>query len=202
MILGLSYMSYGNFKRFGQSLTEVSLPEIEMPETNFEEILTPSGESEQEWVSPSGRLKLTHSTSWTETTPSSLGYFDQADIVLGETDLLLFAYQFDLDKQAFALLTVNKSTDQETLEEIMEEIRKNIEEQNGKIEIEISEADSGVSWLEMVWEYPNQPNFYSKGKAFFGAEKIYLVVFTTFQSDWSKFEQEAQEIFDSTQLIL
>lgn len=194
-------MSYGQFKRFSQSLGEVKLPEIEIPETRLEDFFLPADEGEQEWVSPDGKLKLTYPATWTEADETFLGYLDQAGIVLEETELLFFAHQLDSEKQALALLIVSKTKGQRSLEEIIKEIKQNIEEQNGKIEIEISEQDNETVWLEMALEYPNQPNSYSKGKAIVNESGTYLVIFSSYQTDWPKFEQEAKEILESAHLV-
>lgn len=202
LILGLSYVSYGQFKRFSRSLGEVKLPEIEIPETKLEEFFSPKDEGKQEWVSPDGKLKLTYSANWTEADETFLAYLDQTGIVLEETELLFFAHRLDPEKQALALLIVSKTKEQRSIEEIIKEIKQNIEEQNGKIEIEISEQDNQIIWLEMVLEYPNQPNSYSKGKAIVNESGTYLVIFSSYQTDWPKFEQEAEEILESAQLVL
>jgi len=200
LILGLSYVSYGQFKRFSQSLGEVKLPEIEIPETRLEEFFLPQDEGGQEWVSADGKLKLIYPANWTEADETFLKYLDQSGIVLEETELLFFAHRLDTEKQALALLLVSKTKKQRTIEEIIGEIKQNIEEQNGKIEIEISEQDNETVWLEMALEYPNQPNSHSKGKAIVNESGTYLVIFSSYQTDWPKFEQEAQEILDSAQL--
>lgn len=202
MILGLSYMSYGNFKRFNQSLSEVKLPEIEIPEINFEEALVSQEKESLEWISPDSKLKLAYSGNWTETAPSSLGYLGEANVILGEAELLLFTQRFDLNKQSFILLTVEKNKSHKSLEEIVEEAEQTITEQGGKSEINIIREDDGTVWIETVSEYPNQPNLYSKGKVLFSEEEIYIVLLTTPEMDWPKFEQETQEIFDSAQLVL
>lgn len=202
LIIGLSLMSYSQLKRFSQSLGEVQLPEIEMPETRLEEFFLPADEGEQEWVSPDGKLKLTYSSNWTKADEAFLGYLDQAGIVLRETELLLFAHQLNLEKQALAFLMVSKTKEQRNAEEIIKEIKQNIEEQNGKIEIEVLEQNDEIIWLEMVLEYPNQPNSYSKGKVIVDKSGTYLIVFSSYQADWPKFEQEAEEILESAQLVL
>jgi len=202
IILGLSYVSYGQFKKFGQSLNEISFPKIEIPEINLEEIFISEKEGDREWVSPDGKLKLTYSANWMETDQTFLEYFGQTGISLAKTDLLLFAYQFDLKKQNLALLTVNKNIDQESLEEILEEMERNVEEQGGEIKIDASETENGIVWLKIISKFPDQPNFYSKGKVLFNENEIYLVIFTSYQADWPKFEQEAQEILNSAHLVL
>ena len=202
LILGLSYVSYGQFKRFSRSLGEVKLPEIEIPETRLEDFFLPADEGDQEWVSSDGKLKLTYPATWTEADETFLGYLDQAGIVLEETELLFFAHRLDPEKQAVALLLVSKTKGQRSIEEITKEIKQNIEEQNGKIEIEISEQDNQIIWLEMALEYPNQPNSYSKGKAIVNESGTYLVIFSSYLADWPKFEQEAEEILDSVQFVL
>lgn len=202
VVLGLGYMSYGQFSRFKQSLGEVRLPEIEIQDTRLEEFLTPQEEGEQEWTSPDGKLKLTYPAGWTEADETFLKYLGQAGIALEETELLFFAHRLDLERQAPALLIVNQIKGQKSIEEIAEEIERNIEEQNGEIEINITEQDDRIAWLEMFLKYPGQSDSYSKGKALASENETYLVILSSYKTDWPKFEQEAQEIFDSAQLVL
>ena len=202
IILGLSYTSYGNFKKFSQSLSEVKLPKIEMPEMKLEEFFSPEKEGEREWMSPDGRLKLTYSASWTEANEAFLGYLGQTGVVLKGIELLFFAQRLDPQGQSPAFLMAYKTTEQKNLEEILEEIEESVEEQNGKIRIEALEQSDEIAWLEMFSEYPGQPNSYSKGKAIFDENATYLVILSVYQTDWPKFEQEAQQILNSAHLIL
>jgi len=201
LILGLSYTSYGNFKKFSQSLSEVKLPKIEMPEMKLEEFFSPEKEGEREWTSPDGRLKLTYSASWTEANEAFLGYLGKTGVVLKGIELLFFAQRLDPQGQSPAFLMAYKTTEQKNLEEILEEIEESVEEQNGKIRIEALEQSDEVAWLEMFSEYTGQPNSYSKGKVIFDENATYLVIFSVYQTDWPKFEQEAQQILESAQLV-
>ena len=198
MVLGLSYVSYGQFKRFGESSKEINLPEIEIPETKLEEFFSPAGEGKKEWISPDGKLKLTYSAKWTSTDETFAGHLDQAGIDLEETELLFLAYQTD---PSLAFLMVNKTAGKKSLEEIAKEIEEKIKEQGGESEITILEEDKGGE-LKIISGYPGQPESCSRGKIIFGQEAIYLVVLSSYQADWPKFEQEAQEILDSAQFIL
>jgi hypothetical protein len=203
MVLGLSYMSYGQFRKFGQSFSEVSFPKIEIPEMRLEEFSAPTAAGEEkEWVSPDGGLKLAYSSRWTEADKMFLGYIDQTGIALTEAELLFFAHQIEAQSQAPAFLIVGKITEQKTFEEIMQEMEDKIKAQGGETEIITMETDNGTGWFEMVSGYPGQPYSYLKGKLLFSENITYLVVFTSYQTSWPKFEQEAQEILDLAQLVL
>jgi hypothetical protein len=198
LVIGLSYASYGQFRRFNQSLGEVKLPEIEIPETKLEEFFTSQGEGKQEWISPDGKLKLAYPAGWTEIDKTFLEYLGQTGMTSEEVELLFSAHRL----QVPALLLINKTKEQRSINEIIEEIKQNIEEQNGKIEINIIEQDNEIGWLEMIIEYPGQQSSYSKGKAIISGNETYLIILSSYEADWPKFEQEAQEIFDSAQLVL
>jgi len=198
MVLGLSYVSYDQFKRFGESSKDIKLPEIEIPETKLEEFFSPTAEGNKEWVSPNGRLKLTYSAKWTSTDEAFAGSLTQAGIALEETELLFLAYQID---PSLAFLMVNKTAGQKSLEEIGRELEGKIKEQGGESEITILEEENEGGELKIISGYPGQPESYSRGKVIFDQEVIYLVVLSSYQTDWPKFEQEAQKILDSAQLV-
>jgi len=204
LILGLSYTSYWQLKRFGQSLSEISFPKIEMPETKLElEGFSSSGkENKQEWLSPDGKLELVYSANWLAMNETFSEYFGQTQTALAETEILFFAYQFKTEEQALAFLIVGKTSPEKSSEEIIKGIEQNTQEQGGEIEVAILETEDDVAWVEMTSKYPNQSIFYSKGKIIFSDEGTYLIISSASQTDWPKFEQEAQEILDSAQLVL
>ena len=199
MILGLSYMSYNQFNRFGRSLGEVKLPEIEIPETGLENFFVPAEEENLTWLSPEEDLQLTYPSSWTEADEALLDYFAQAGIILPDTELLFFANKIDQEKQSPALLTINRSNKIKTVEEIMAEIEVIVKEQEGNVEFDLLSEQDGISWLDMSLSYPNQVDSLSRNKIMTSETGTYLIVFSSYQSDWSKFEEEAQRILGSAQ---
>jgi len=201
VILGLSFASYWRFNDFNKSLSEIDLPKIEMPETNLDDFMPTEKENYHEWISPDGKLKLEYSANWTELSELFSQYPNQSGINLTDSEVLFFAHRLKIKEQALAFLTINQFNAEEGLEKIIEKIKQTPNEQNGKIEIIEIKNEGEIIWLEIVSERSSQPNFYSKGKLIFDEEKTYLILFTVKQTDWSNFEEEANEIFNSAELL-
>ncbi|PJB08073.1 MAG: hypothetical protein CO078_00130 [Candidatus Nealsonbacteria bacterium CG_4_9_14_0_8_um_filter_36_17] len=199
LILGCGLVSYWRFKKFSQSLSGVSLPKIEMPEMKTEEMFFPEKEGYKEFASPDGKLKLKHSANWIESDQTLLEQFNQEEVVLKEAKILFFAYQFNFESQALAFLMIEEISSEKSLDEIIKDVEKDVTEKEGELEIINSERENETALIEMKFKKKMEPNFYAKEKIFFGKEKTDLVVFTTFEKDWPKFEEEANEIFDSIQ---
>ncbi len=162
--------------------------------------LLPEKKEEKEWVSPDGKLKLTHPGDWLAMDENFLKHLNQPKVFLVETKILFFAYQFKIKEQSLAFLMVGEIGPEKTLEEIIEEIKRNVERQNGQIEITILDTEDKVTRLEIISTVPGQPNFYSKGKIIFSTKKTYLIMLSVPQKDWPQFKQEVEKILDSVQL--
>jgi len=203
MIVGLSLISYLRLEELRQTLPEVKLPKIEMPKPEEiklegEDYLLPAKEEKQEWISADGKLKLTYSGNWLVMDEAFSESLDQPKVILVETKILFFAYQFKIKEQALAFLMVGEIDPKKSLEEIIKEAEQNAEEQGGEIEITILDTKNRVVQLEIISTAPGQPSFYSRGKLIFSDEKTYLVILTTSQKDWSQFKEEAEKILESS----
>lgn len=201
LILGCGLASYWRFKKFSQSLTEVNLPKIEMPEMKVGEMLFPTKEGYKEFASPDGKLKLKYSAYWIESDQTLLEQFNQEGVVLREAKISFFAYQFNFENQALAFLVVEEISPEKSLDEIIKDVEKDVTEKEGELEIINSERENETALIEMKFKRKMEPNFYAKEKIFFGKEKTYLVAFTTFEKDWPKFEEEAGEILNSIEIL-
>ena len=201
LILGLGFLSFWQFKKFSQSLTKVELPKIEMPEMKFEEFLPLEKESLKEWASPDGKLKLKYPANWIESSEALLEQFKQEEMVLAGAKILFFAYQFSFETQALAFLIVEEISQEKSLNEIVKEIEKNIAEEKGEMEVINLEKENKTAWLEIKMKRKGEVSFQAKEKIIFLEDKTYLIAFTTFEKDWPKFEEEANEIFNSIEII-
>ena len=203
MILCLSLVTHWRFQKFRLLLPEVESPNIVMPEINleWEDTLFPENEEKREWVSPGGKLKLTHSASWQEMGQSLLEQANEGAIILPESETLFFAHWLKAQEQAFAILTVSRVSDEKNLEEMIEEIKQSIENEGGETEIISSEIRDRIARLEMISKYPDDPGLYSKGQIISSGKEVFLIFLTSPQKDWAHFKEEAEEILDSVQLI-
>jgi len=183
-------------------LTEVSLPKIEMPEMKLEEFLPSEEGNLKEWTSPDGKLKLKYPANWIESSEALLDQFNQKGATLTGANILFFSYQFRFEDQALAFFMVEEISPKKNLDEIVKEIEESITEKGGKMEIINSEQEDKTARLEIKIEEKEAINSRVKEKIVFTEDKAYLVVFTSFEKDWSKFEEEINEIFDSVQFTL
>ena len=192
LIIVLGLISYRQFKKFGSSLSEIKLPELEKPEFNLEFLSEEKKEGYQEFISPDGKLKLKYSGNWVRSEQVLLKNTNQGIITVKEAKLLFLASRFDFEKQAGAFLAIEKISAKKTLEEIIKEIKQ-------EATFADSKKENGTAVLEAKYIKENAPEFYLKGKIIFGENKAYLVTISTPERDWLVFEEEAEQIFSSTQ---
>ena len=221
MIIGLSLITYWHFQKPRPPL-KFEPPEFEMPEmnidlnqvnwsdldvgiptTNFEwgSELSSGNEGEKEWVSPDGKIRLVCSNNWLAVGEMFLDGGAIIGTMLLEEEPLFIAYNPEPAGGSFPTLTVSQISPEKTLEEIMTSIEQNLERGGGEEEIVMSETEGNITNLEMLLKYPGYFDFYSKGKIIFTEEKTYLVFFTVPQKVWSQFEEEAQKIIGSVELL-
>jgi len=198
VILLLSGAIFWNFKNWRKSLEKVELPKFEMPK--FE--ISPKKEGYKEWTSPDGTLKMGYPADWMEMESKTLENFPQAEIIGGKGKILFFAQKIAWEKTSLVFLLVQKLTFEEKrgAEEIIEEIKKGVEEKEGEMEIERLEIKNGEAVLEAKYKGKKGYELHSKEKIILN-EKGYLISCFTFEKDWSEFQKEAEEIINSAQLI-
>jgi len=202
LILSCGLVGFWQFKKFGQALQGVGLPEIELPETKLESFLPSEQGGIKEWTSPDGKLKLEYSANWVESDQILLEQFNQEGVVLEEAKILFFAYRFQFEDQALAFLMVEEISPEKSLDELVEDIEKNIIGQDGEIEIIDLKEEKETAWLEIKFKRESELDFRAKEKFVFSKDKTYLIAFSALEKDWTKFEGEGKEILDSAQLIL
>lgn len=191
LIIFCGLMSYGQFKKFGKSRGEVSLPELEKPEFNLESLLEKEKEL-KEFISPDGKLSLKYSANWAGSDQILGKNIKQGAITVKEAELLFLASRFDFEKQAGAFLAIEKINAKKTLEEIIEEIRQ-------EAAFVDSKKENGAAVLEAKYKNENAPDFYLKGRVILGENEIYLITVSTPERDWPFFKEEADQIFNSVQ---
>jgi len=206
MILGLSLVSYWRFQKVRLTIPETelpALPKVEMPdmEAEWRDTFFPESEEKEEWTSPDGKLKFEYSASWQEMDQAVLLPAEKGEFLLAESEVLFFAYRIKVQEQAFALLVVSQADSEKSLEEIITEVKQNIEDEEGEVEITVLESEKEVALLEMSLKYSDEGEFYSKGKIIFSEGKTYLVFFLSPQKDWPQFEEEANDAIGSIRLL-
>lgn len=206
MILFLSLISYWRFQRLQKALPEIKLPKIELPDMGldwqgdlFSEYL--DKEEKKEWISSDGKLALTYPARWIAAGEDFLKNLVLAPVIQTKAEILFLAYRLETDWQTPAtFLIVREISPEKSLEEIIKEMKREFEEEGGKAEFTIPEAEGSDVELEIILSYPAKDNFYLKGKLIFGKEKTYLVFCISSREDWSGLEQEIRDIFDSARL--
>jgi Fe2+ transport system protein B len=199
-ILVLSFVTHWQFKNFQKTSSGIQFPKFEMPEFN-PPFPSESAES-KEFISPDGKLKLKYSSEWIEFPKESLKNLNK-EIVKTGSEILFFAQKFNLKEAAFASLVVQElnSESGSGLEEIIENIKKEAEEKNVEMEIIKLEIEERKAYLETKYQQEGGDILHSKEKIILTEDKIYLIDFISPDKNWLQFEKEAEEIFDSVQII-
>lgn len=196
VILLLSFFTYRHFKSWRESLSNVEMPKFEMPEF---EIPSKKEGGYKEWISPDGKLKIKYSTDWMEMKKEIFEGFIQEN--KGKT--LFFAQKFEMEKAAQAFLTVRELIleKEREFEEIIEEMKKNVEEKEGKMEILNLDIEDKTAIFEAKYRGETGLPLHSKEKIILNEEKGYLISFSTFEKNWQDFKEEAEEIINSAILL-
>lgn len=192
LVLIFSYLSFWHFKKFSQILPEVKLPEIKMPEIKLEEFLPLEKEGYKEWNYQDGKLKLKYQTNWLESSEVLLEQVEQKGLALPGAKILFFASKFYFKNQALAFLMIEEIVSEKTLDEIIENMKKNFKERGEEMEIANLEKENNSTYLEI-----KAGGFQTKMKIIFDEEKTYLISFSSPEKDWLKLKEERDEIFGS-----
>jgi len=195
-ILGLSFITYWQFKSFQESLSKVEVSKFETPEISTELWL---GEKEgyKEFITPDGKLKMKYPAYWLEMEESSLKNFFQTT---EEAEILLFAYRFKLKNLTdLVFLAVQKLNSEKNLEKVIEEAERDAKERG----VEIINLKIEENQAEFEEEYQSKTGgiFYLKEKLILAGENIYSISILSPEKNWSQIEKEANEILDSVQII-
>jgi len=196
IILLLSGATYWHFKNWRKSLSEAEMPKFEMPKF---EIPSKKEEDYKEWISQDGKLKMKYPADWMEMKKEIFEGFTQED--KGKT--LFFAQKFELEKAAQAFLTVQELNLEEEngIEEIIEEMKKNVEEKEGEMEILKLEIEDKTAVFEASYKGKTGFPLRSKEKIILNEKKGYLISFSTFEKNWPDLQKEAEEIINSAILL-
>lgn len=199
-ILILGFVTFWQLTTFNRSLSDVKFPSFEVPETQ------PFGSSEnitfQEFKSPDGKLKVEYPSDWIKMVEESLSYLNQETVKEG-AKILLFAQKFKLEKGSFASLVIQEINleEEQSLEETVEQIKKDLEEKGGELEVLESEVEDKIAYLKLKYKREEGTILYSKEKIILEENKAYIVAVITLDIHWSEFEPETEEIFNSTKII-
>jgi len=200
-IFFLAIGSWWRFKEFKESLPKVKLPEFNLPEIK----LLPEKKGEifdKEFVSPDGKLKFEYSSDWLELEKESLEKFNR-ELIKEEAKILFFANKLNLERAAFASLFVQEweLKKAENLEEILGEMKGEMKEKGIEKEIIKLKIENKEAILEAKYKREGAASFYSKEKIIFEENKFYVITIITLEKDWAEFENEANEILNSAQII-
>lgn len=196
MILLLSIFTYRHFKKFKESITGVQMPKLEIPPI---ELSLPKNEGNKEFISPDGKLKISYPSDWLEMDMRTLESYVQREI---EEKPLFLAQKLVIEKSTLAILTINKlkSGENSNAEQIIEKMKEDTQNKGNKMEVLKLETDGKETIFEAEYSKENAPVLRSKEKMI-SNEEIYLVSFFAFKENSVEFENEAEEIINSAQLI-
>jgi len=203
-IISLAIISYKQLRGFNSPLSENQIPNFEMPD--FESLLFEGKEGSERFVSPNKKLEMNYPSSWMRMEGGSLEYFNQ-EVIKEEAKVLFFAQKLDVKTGSFASLVVQELNldKNKTVEELVQEIEKEALEKGVRMEITNLEIEGQGGLLEAKYITGQDFDLHSKEKITIleleNAEPIaYLISFIALDKDWTKFEQEADEIFNSVEI--
>lgn len=188
----LSLGAYFQFKKLKEALPEFKKPEIEIPKP--ETFLQQKIET-KEFTSPDGRLKFKYSSDWLEMPKEAW-----QETINTETKILLFATKFKIERAVFASLVVQELSWEKGVKEVIEKIENEVKKKSG--EIKFLDLKIGEREANFKARYKKQEaNFISKEKIIWGEGKIYIISIFSFERFWPEFENEANEILNSVQIL-
>ena len=154
----------------------------------------------KEWVSPDGKLKISFLSDWTEIEREAVESLNQ-EIIQQGAKILFFAQKLKIKGGAFASLIIQELDKKEwtNLEKFIEETKKEFKEKNGEIETARINSKEGI--FEAKYKKEGQPELHFIEKILIGDDKIYSILFLTFDKDWQGFLEETNSILNSAKIL-
>jgi len=154
----------------------------------------------KEWVSPDGKLKISFLSDWMEIEKEAVESLNQ-EIIQEGAKILFFAQKLKIKGGAFASLIIQELDKKEwtNLEKFIEETKEEFKEKNG--EIETVRVDSKEGIFEAKYKKEGQPELHFIEKILIGEDKVYSILFLTFDKDWQGFLEEANSILNSAKIL-
>jgi len=191
-ILLLSSFVYWQFKKLGEALPAIRIPEVEIPKPEL--FFRPETEI-KEFMTPDGKLKFKYSSDWMEMPKEGW-----QKMINAEAKILFFATKFKIEKAAFSSLSVQELTWDKSLPEVIEKIKEKIRARDGEMKIlnlEIKDKEANLkARYKKEWG-----DFISREKIILGEGKVYLISIFSLEIFWPEFEKEAEEILNSVEII-
>ena len=196
MIFFLSGFSFWHFKNFKKSISEFKPPKVEIPKPK----IFPKREGYKEWISPDGKLKLKYPAEWTEVDKRLLEQFPVEKI--NGSKILFLAQKFNFEKVSQAFLLVEElNLKDKSFDEIIETMKKNIAEKETEMIVLNKEEKEKEALLEVLYKRKNGFALHSKEKLIRGEGKLFLISFFTFNTYWTDFKKEREEILSNVKYL-
>lgn len=154
----------------------------------------------KKFVSPDGKLKAAYPPNWIETTNEEIleQLFSKEWTNKYVLKTILLAQGAKGEK--LARLIISEGVFNIQFEEIIEEMKRNNQEQGW--EMKIVELNPEKQVFEAEYQKAGQIDIHSKEKILSSEQgKDYLAAFIVFDRDWEGFKKEAEKIINSIQLI-
>jgi len=189
-------------KNFEEAASSQDLSQIKpiLPE----DILKTGESNYKEFTSPDGKLKIKYPSDWLEIKDekSLEGIIPEEWKERYNLQTLFFAQE--LKTGEIGQIIVNKGDFDIQIEEIIEEMKKSNQTKGWTMEIINSNLEEGI--FEAKYQKTDHYDLHSKEKILFSdgqenTKKAYLTAFIVFDKDWEKFENKANEVINSVQLV-
>jgi len=154
----------------------------------------------KEWLSPDGKLKISFLSDWMEMEKEVVEPLNQ-EIIQEGAKILFFAQKLKMKGGAFAYLIIQELDKKEwdDLEKIINKTKEELKEKGGEIETVKINSEEGI--FEAKYKKEGQPELHFAEKILIGDDKVYSILFLTFDKDWEGFLEEANSILNSAKII-
>lgn len=189
-------------KNFEEAASSKDLSQIKpiLPE----DILKTGENNYKEFISPDGKLKMKYPSDWLETKDEKFLEEFIPEEWKNKYNLQTIFFAQELKTGKIGQIIVNEGDFDIQIEEIIEEMKKSNQAKGWTMEIINLNLEEGI--FEAKYQKTDHYDLHSKEKILFSegkenAKKAYLIAFIVFDKDWEKFENKADEVINSVQLV-
>ncbi|KPJ73704.1 hypothetical protein AMJ48_00725 [Parcubacteria bacterium DG_74_1] len=200
LILALSLIGWWHYKSFERVLSEAKPFNLNFLEIDLEfEEESQELETFQEFLLPAGDLKISYSDSWQKIEDSEFSF---ATLDTENAKTLFYAIKVKAKETKMAWLIVQELNfgEERGLEKIIGEIKTAGADRGIETEIQGLRVEENMSHFRINQE---QSGYLTTGeeKIILTKDNIYSILVFSLASDWESFQEEAEQILNSAQVL-
>lgn len=199
--MGLGLVGWWHYRSFEKALSGVKPFALNFPELDFEsEEESQEPETFQEFLVPSGDLKITYPDSWQRIEDSEFN-FTTLDTENAKTLFYAIRVRPKETKMAWLIVQELNFGEEKGLEKIIEKMRTAGDDREIETEIQDLEVKGNIVQFEITQK---QAGYSTRGKEkiILTKDSIYSILIFSLASDWDLFREETEQILNSAQALL